>query len=137
MCSPPRCLGDQLLIKVDSSILQIFLKSCFWTNVNNDKCTQCVKINLLRRCNCETQMYKRILDNMFWVFPSILHHWLPVIDQFCSKYLFLCCFSISNCSRNTLCTNSMWKYSSDTCSFHSRIISCSFEKFYSIYTGVS
>lgn len=86
MCSPPRCLEDQLLTKVDSGILQIFLKSCFWTNVNNDKCTQCVKINLPRCCNCEIQMYKRIQDNRFWLFSSILHHWLPVIFGFCSKH---------------------------------------------------
>lgn len=81
-------------------------------------------------CNCETQMCKRTLGNMFWLFLSTsLHDWFPIIHGFCSKYLFFCCFSISSCSENALCTNSMWNLSSDTCSFHSGTISCSFKKY--------
>lgn len=122
--------GGQLLFKVDSGILQMVLKSCFWTNIKKDKCTHCVKIKNFPR-PCEIVKLKCIREHSiicFDYFLTSLHYWFPVIHVFCSKYLFLCCFSISSCSENALCTKSMWKLSSDTCLFHSGTISCSLGK---------
>ena len=121
--------GGQL-IKVHSGILRMDLKSCLGGNINKDKCTQCVKMkNFPSPGNCETQMFKRTLGNMFLLFISTsLHDWFPIIHGFCSKYLFFCCFSISRCSENALCTNSMLNLRNDIRSFHTGTISCSFKK---------
>lgn len=52
--------GGQMWVKIESGILQMVLKSCFLTNINKDKCTQCIKIkNLPHPCKCETQYIKK------------------------------------------------------------------------------